>query len=105
MATETMLRSSAPRDPSGVIDVLAIVALAALPAAASLGGWAAFAIASVAGLAAFLVATQVAFQAGWVLAIVAPALALAVAALSALALRLWAQTGSRRTAPAAAGAA
>jgi adenylate cyclase len=87
-ALETMLRGAPLRDGPAVVDILAIVLLACVPAVAALRrSWRVTAAAVAAAAAAFLVAAQLAFNAGWIIAVVMPlvALALSAAGVSALA--------------------
>jgi CHASE2 domain-containing sensor protein len=79
-ALDTILRGEPLRDVPPVVDVLAIILLACLPAVAGFllsGRVAAAAIVAVA--IAFLAAAQLAFHAGWIIAVVVPVAALAVA--------------------------
>jgi CHASE2 domain-containing sensor protein len=81
-AVDTMLRGGPLRDVSRLVDILAILVLASVPALAGLSASRAVGAAAIAAAAvAFLVVTQLAFQAGWILAIVVPLAGLAVAAV------------------------
>jgi CHASE2 domain-containing sensor protein len=87
-ALDTILRGAPLRDALPLVDLLAIILLACLPAVASFlwsGRVAAAAIAAV--TVAFLAVAQLAFHAGWIVAVVVPlaALAMAVAGVAALA--------------------
>lgn len=81
-AIDTMLRGSPLRDVSRLVDFLAILVLACVPALASLRGSRAVAAAVVTVTVAFLVVTQILFQSGWILAVVAPLAGLAVGTLA-----------------------
>jgi CHASE2 domain-containing sensor protein len=86
-ALETMLRGEPLRDASRLVDFLAIVLLACLAAAAALmRSVPAIAAVMVAVAVAFLVAAQLAFQTGWIVAIVVPFAALVAAAVGVAAL-------------------
>jgi CHASE2 domain-containing sensor protein len=81
-ALDTMLRGVPLRDALPLVDVVAIILLACLPAMASFiwsGRPAAAAIAAV--VIAFLAVAQLTFHAGWIVAVVVPLAALAAAAL------------------------
>jgi len=81
-AIDTLLRGGPLRDVSRLVDFLAMLVLAGVPVLASLTRSRALkVIAVVAITAAFLVAAQLAFQAGWIVAVVAPLAALVAAAL------------------------
>jgi CHASE2 domain-containing sensor protein len=81
-ALATMLRGEPLRDAPPLVDILAIVLLACLPVAAALWWSAPAAAGVITGLAvALLGAAQLAFQAGWIVAIVVPLAALAAATL------------------------
>jgi CHASE2 domain-containing sensor protein len=78
-AIDTMLRGSPLRDVARLVDFLAILVLACVAAVASLNRSRALGVATVVAVAAaFLVATQLAFQAGWIVAVAAPLAGLAV---------------------------
>jgi CHASE2 domain-containing sensor protein len=81
-AIETMLRGEPLRDVPPPVDILVIVLLAFAPAAAALK-WSGRATAAViaALVLVLLVAAQLAFQAGWIVAVVVPLVALVAAAL------------------------
>jgi CHASE2 domain-containing sensor protein len=80
-ALDTILRGAPLLDVSWLVDILAIVVLACVPALASLSSSRTVGIAVTAAMAAvFLVVAQLAFDAGWVLAVVLPLAALAVSA-------------------------
>jgi CHASE2 domain-containing sensor protein len=86
-ALDTMLRGEPLRDVPQLVDILVIVLLASLPVLAALWWSAPATAAVVAGLAvALLAATQLAFQGGWILAVVVPLAALATATLLVAAL-------------------
>jgi CHASE2 domain-containing sensor protein len=81
-ALDTMLRGSPVRDVSQVVDVLAIFLLASLPVIAALVWSPVVAAGAIAGLVvALLAGAQLAFQRGWVLAVVVPLVAVLTAAL------------------------
>ena len=81
-AIDTMLRGEPLSDVAPLVDILAIVLLGLAPALAALR-WAGRATAAViAGLVvALLLVAQLAFQAGWIIAVVVPLVALVTAAL------------------------
>jgi CHASE2 domain-containing sensor protein len=80
-AIDTILRGVPLRDVPRVVDILAILALACIPALASLAASRAVGVAVVAGLTVvFLAAAQLAFNTGWIVAVVLPLVALAVSA-------------------------
>jgi CHASE2 domain-containing sensor protein len=81
-ALDTMLRGEPLRDVPQLLDILAIVLLASLPAVAALR-WSAPATAAViAALAvALLFGAQLAFQSGWMVAVVVPLVALTASTL------------------------
>ena len=88
-ALSTMLRGSPLRDAHPVIAVLAVVLLGVLPALAIVALRPRLAVAVVAGAAAaYLIASQIAFQAGRVLIVVPAIAALALATLGIAALQL-----------------
>ena len=81
-ALDTMLRGEPLRDVPQLVDILAIVLLASLPVVAALWWSAPATAAMVAGLAvALLAAAQLAFQSGWILAVVVPLATLVAATL------------------------
>jgi adenylate cyclase len=81
-ALDTMLRGEPLRDVAPVVDILAILLLAAAPAAAALR-WSGPVTAAVIGalVALLLVAAQLAFLGGWIIAVVVPLAAIAAVAL------------------------
>jgi CHASE2 domain-containing sensor protein len=83
-ALVTMLRGEPLRDAPSVLDILVIALLASLPVAAALW-WSAraTAVVVVASAVVLLGGAQLAFQGGWIVAIVAPLVALAAATLIA----------------------
>jgi CHASE2 domain-containing sensor protein len=86
-AIDTMLRGRWLRDASRTIDILAILALGCIPALASLSASRLARVTAIVGSAAvFLAAVQLAFNAGWVIAVALPLAALAVSAASVAAL-------------------
>jgi CHASE2 domain-containing sensor protein len=86
-ALDTILRGGPLRDAPLALDILAIVALGAVPAAALLIRRPLFAVAAVVASAAlFLVIVQLAFNAGRVVAVVVPLVGLVAAALGAIGL-------------------
>jgi adenylate cyclase len=103
-ALDTMLRGAPLRDASRLVDFLAIVLLACLAAAAALmRSVPAIAAAIVAVAVAFLIAAQLAFQSGWIVAMVVPLAALVAAAVGVAALggaRLARRRRARRPAAA-----
>jgi CHASE2 domain-containing sensor protein len=83
-ALDTMLRGSPMRDAPRLVDILAILLLAAVPAAATLVRRRHLAIvAALAAPALFLVIVQLAFGAGLIIAVVAPLAGLLAASLGA----------------------
>jgi CHASE2 domain-containing sensor protein len=86
-ALDTMLRGEPLRDASPLFSVLAIILLACLPAIAFLTRSRLVTAAVIAATAvAFLAAAQLAFHAGWIVAMVVPCAALLVAASGVAAL-------------------
>jgi adenylate cyclase len=86
-ALDTMLRGQPLRDVPQLIDILAIVLLASLPAAAGLTRSRRTEAAAIAAVAiAFLAAAQLAFEGGRIIAIVVPLAALVAAASGVAAL-------------------
>jgi adenylate cyclase len=81
-AIDTMLRGEPLRDVPPLVDILVIVLLGFAPVAAALE-WSGPATAAViaALVLVLLVAAQLAFQAGWIVAVVVPLVALVAAAL------------------------
>jgi CHASE2 domain-containing sensor protein len=83
-ALDTMLRGSPMRDAPRLVDILAILLLAAVPAAATLVRRRHLAVVAVlAAPALFLVIVQLAFGAGLIIAVVAPLAGLLAASLGA----------------------
>jgi CHASE2 domain-containing sensor protein len=81
-ALDTMLRGQPLRDVPELLDILAIVLLASLPVVAALRLAAPATAAVIAALAvALLVGAQLAFQSGWVVAVVVPLVALTASTL------------------------
>jgi CHASE2 domain-containing sensor protein len=88
-ALDTMLRGEPLRDVPPVVDILAILLLASVPVGAALKWSAPATAAVVAGLVVcLLVAAQLAFLGGWIVAVVVPLVALALAALGLAVARL-----------------
>jgi CHASE2 domain-containing sensor protein len=82
-ALDTMLRGAPLRDVSQLIDILAILVLASVPALAGLIRSRALAAAAIAAAALIYVAlVQIAFHGGWILAVVVPLAALVASALA-----------------------
>jgi CHASE2 domain-containing sensor protein len=82
-ALDTMLRGAPLRDVSQLIDILAILVLASVPAMAGLIRSRALAAAAIAAAALIYVAlVQIAFHGGWILAVVVPMAALVASALA-----------------------
>jgi CHASE2 domain-containing sensor protein len=97
-ALDTMLRGEPLRDTSSLINVLAIILLACLPTVAALTQSRRVTAAAITAVAiVFLAAAQLAFRAGWIVAVVVPLAAL-VAATSGVAAVAAAQMVRRRTA-------
>jgi len=97
-ALDTMLRGEPLRDASPLFSVLAIVLLACLPALAFLTRSALIAGAMIAGAAiAFLAAAQLAFQAGWIVTLAVPFLALVAATAGVTAIVVARVVRRRRT--------
>jgi CHASE2 domain-containing sensor protein len=84
-ALDTMLRGEPLRDVSQPVDILIIVLLACAPVGVALW-WSAPATAALVGASVviLLAAAQLAFQGGWIVAVVVPLVALFVAALGVL---------------------
>jgi CHASE2 domain-containing sensor protein len=84
-ALDTIVRGGSRRDVPLAGNILAIVLLAAVPAAAMLirRRWLAVVAVVAAAVVFFLVIVQIAFGAGWVVAVVAPLAGLLVATLVA----------------------
>jgi CHASE2 domain-containing sensor protein len=81
-AIDTMLRGNPLRDVSRLVDFLAILVVASTAALASLSRSRTLGVVAVVAVAAaFLAVTQLAFQAGWIVAVVAPLTGLAAAVL------------------------
>jgi CHASE2 domain-containing sensor protein len=86
-ALDTMLRGAPLRDVSQLVDILAILLLACVAAVAGLSPSRAVAAAAIAATALiFVVAAQLAFQGGWIVAVVLPLAALAASTLTVTAL-------------------
>jgi CHASE2 domain-containing sensor protein len=86
-ALDTMLRGAPLRDVSQLVDILAIVLLACVAAVAGLSRSRAVAAAAIAATALiFLAAAELAFQGGWIVAVVLPLAALAASTLAVTAL-------------------
>jgi adenylate cyclase len=96
-ALDTILRGAPRRDVPLGLNVLAIVLLAAAPAAATLirRPWRAVAVV-VAATILFLAIVQIAFNAGWIVAVVAPLTGLLVATLGAAGLATVGALRARR---------
>jgi adenylate cyclase len=83
-ALATMLRGEPLRDAPSLLDILVIVLLASLPVVAALWWSARATVVVVVALAVVLLGgAQLAFQGGWIVAVVAPLAALAAATLIA----------------------
>ena len=98
-ALDTMLRGAPLRDPSRLVNILAILVLACLPAVAALSLSRSVAAAVIAATAViYLAVAQLAFHGGWIVAVVVPLAALAASALgiAALTVAQAAYTGQRR---------
>jgi adenylate cyclase len=94
-ALDTMLRGAPLRDPSRLVDILAILVLACIPAVAALSLSRAVAAAVIAATAViYLAVAQLAFHGSWVVAVVVPLAALTASALGVAALAVY--TGRRR---------
>ena len=97
-AIDTMLRGEPLRDASSLINILAIILLACLPAVAALSRSRRVTAAAITAVAVvFLAAAQLAFHAGWIIAVIVPLAAL-VAAMSAVAVLVTAGMMRRRMA-------
>jgi CHASE2 domain-containing sensor protein len=96
-ALDTILRGAPRRDVPLGLNILAIVLLATAPAAATLirRPWLAVAVV-VAAAALFLAIVQLAFNAGWIVAVVAPLTGLLVATLGAAGLAIVGVLRARR---------
>jgi CHASE2 domain-containing sensor protein len=98
-AIDTILRGVPLRDVSRLVEILAILVLACVPALASLIRSRVVGVAVIAGMAvAFLGAAQLAFNADWILPVVLPLVALAVSAACVTVL-VATRTIRRRRAP------
>ena len=94
-ALDTMLRGAPLRDPSRLVDILAILLLACLPAVVGLSRSRYVAAAAIAATAViFLAVAQLAFHAGWIVAVVVPLAALTASALGVAARAAY--SGQRR---------
>jgi CHASE2 domain-containing sensor protein len=102
-ALDTMLHGAPLRDPPGYVDVLAIVLLGAMPPLALLAQRRGLGVVVAVGtFALYLAIAQIAFNAGWVVAVVAPLVAFLVAALGAAgmnAARMFTRRRGRRAVP------
>ena len=103
-ALDTMLRGAPLRDVSQLVDILAIVLLACVAAVAGLSRSRALAAAAIAATALiFLVAAQLAFNGGRIVAVVLPMAALAASTLAVTALAAGriarSRAARRRSAP------
>jgi CHASE2 domain-containing sensor protein len=97
-AIDTMVRGSTLTDASRLFDILAILVLGCVPALASLSASRVVRVAAVVAIAAaFLAAVQLAFQAGFILAVVAPLVTLAIAATSIAAIATGRAVRRRRS--------
>jgi adenylate cyclase len=86
-AVDTLLRGVPLRDASWVIGILAILVLACVPAVATESRRTAVtAVVVVLGAALFLLAAQLAFNAGWIIPVPVPLAALAVSTIGVMAL-------------------
>jgi CHASE2 domain-containing sensor protein len=86
-AIDTMLRGGPLRDVSRLVDILAILVLGCVPALACLSASRLFPVAAIVGSAAvFLAVAQLAFNQGWIIAVVLPLTALAASAAGVAAL-------------------
>jgi CHASE2 domain-containing sensor protein len=96
-ALDTILRGEPLRDVPQPVDIIAIVLLACLPVAAALRRSVPLTLAVILALAvAILAAAQLAFQAGWILAVVVPLAGLVAAALGVAALGAAGEVRRRR---------
>jgi adenylate cyclase len=81
-AIDTILRGVPLRDVSRLVDLLAILVLACVPALATLAASRAIGVALIAAAAVVFVAVvQLAFNAGWIIAVVVPLAALLASAV------------------------
>ena len=86
-AIDTMLRGGPLRDVSRLVDILVILVLGCIPALASLSASRLVRVAAIVGSAAvFLAVAQLAFNQGWIIAVVLPLAALAASAAGVAAL-------------------
>jgi len=87
-AVDTILRGAPLRDASWVIGILAILVLACVPAIAteSRSRYAVTAVAVALAAALFLVAAQLAFNAGWIIPVLVPLAALAASTIGVMVL-------------------
>jgi CHASE2 domain-containing sensor protein len=101
-AIHTILRGAPLRDASWLTDIVAILVLACVPALASLSRSRVGGVAIIAGLAAvFLAVAQLAFNAGWIIPVVVPLVALAASALGVAVVVVTRMLRRRRTTPVA----
>lgn len=97
-ALDTILRGAPLRDVPPLLDVLAILLIGAVPALAALALRRYIAVATfVAGAVLFLAYAQIAFSAGWIVAVVVPLAGLLAAALGAAGLAAAGALRRRRT--------
>jgi len=81
-AVDTILRGAPLRDVSRLVEILAILVLACVPALASVSASRIAVIAAIVGLAAvFLAVAQVAFNGGWIIPVLVPLAALAASTI------------------------
>jgi CHASE2 domain-containing sensor protein len=101
-AISTILRGAPLRDAPRIVDALLIVALGLVPLLAwTLRSWPARVAVVLGAALAFLVGAQLLFEAGRIVAVIAPLSALALATLGILAVQaLQAATRHRRARPA-----
>jgi CHASE2 domain-containing sensor protein len=96
-ALDTIIREAPLRDAPPLLDILAIVLLAAVPALATLTRRPRLAVVAILAAALlFLAMVQLAFGAGWILAVVAPLAALLMATLGAAGLAAAGLVRARR---------
>jgi CHASE2 domain-containing sensor protein len=97
-AIDTIMRGAPLRDVSQLVDVLLIVLFGALPALAAQIRSRALRVGAIfASAALLLVVIQVTFQAGWVVAAIAPLVALVAASVGIAALARWRAARAKRS--------
>jgi CHASE2 domain-containing sensor protein len=95
---DTILRGAPLRDVSRLVDVLLIMLFGAMPALAARARSRGLRIGTIVAAVALLIAViQISFQAGWIVAAVAPLVALAAAIVGVAGLAVWRSARARRS--------